>query len=159
MFNSVDVANRSTFSLILGDVRVLFVSVSVVAFPTRVSVASGNVTVRSSVGSPTTSVVSYESATAPSNTMLASDKYNPEIVGLVKVLFVSVFVESSNTTVPVASGNVIVLSAVGSVNTTVVSFVLSVTPSIINPGPRINAFPLASISTSPPLIPTLDVST
>ena len=75
---------------ITGDVKVLFVRVSDVLRPTNVSVASGSVRVRSSVGSPTVNVVSYESATAPSNTMLASDKVKPETTGDVRVLLVKV---------------------------------------------------------------------
>jgi len=45
MFSSVAVAVTATSSFIFGDVRVLFVKVSVVALPTNVSVAAGNVTV------------------------------------------------------------------------------------------------------------------
>ena len=45
----------------------------------------------------------------------------PEIVGLVKVLFVSVCVAVAMTTVPVVLGRVIVLSCVGSVTVRVVS--------------------------------------
>ena len=45
----------------------------------------------------------------------------PEIVGLVKVLFVRVCVAVAMTTVPVVLGRVIVLSCVGSVTVRVVS--------------------------------------
>ena len=107
---------------------VLFVNVSVVARPTRVSVAFGIVRTLSAVGSVNASVVSYASSLAPSNTSgLAPDitspvkscvpvneplKVPPLIVGDVSVLFVSVCVASVTTTVPEASGKVIVLSAV-----------------------------------------------
>ena len=50
-------------------------------------------------------------------------------VGDVKVLFVSVSVAVIKETVPVKLGNVIVLSAVGSVICKVVSFASSVAPS------------------------------
>ena len=100
-----------------GDVKVLFVKVSVVARPTKVSVASGSVNMLSAVGSPTVNVVSYESATAPSNTILASDRVRPETTGDVRVLLVSVSVVSLPTSVVVASGIVTVLSAVGSSTT------------------------------------------
>ena len=70
----------------------LFVSVSVVALPTKVSVALGNDTVLSAVGSTTVSVVSKLSFVAPSNIIVASSiKFNAvPILGLVSVLFVSV---------------------------------------------------------------------
>ena len=45
----------------------------------------------------------------------------PEMVGLVKVLLVRVCVAESRTTLPVALGRVMVLSAVGSVTVRVVS--------------------------------------
>ena len=109
----------------------LFVSVSVVALPTSVSVAFGIVMTLSAVGSVKVKVVSYASAVAPSNTNgLAPDrttpvrscvpvnvplKVPPLIVGLVRVLFVKVSVAVVVETVPVALGKVIVLSAVGSV--------------------------------------------
>ena len=51
----------------VGLVRVLFVNVSVVALPTRVSVASGRVNVLLAVGSTTVNVVSYIFDVAPSN--------------------------------------------------------------------------------------------
>ena len=86
--------------------NVLFVSVSVVALPTRVSVALKNVIVLSAVGSTNATVVSWASAVEPSKTRgLAPEKTNPVkscvpvneplnvpplIVGLVSVLFVSV---------------------------------------------------------------------
>ena len=50
-------------------------------------------------------------------------------VGVVRVLFVSVSVPLIKETVPVKFGKVIVLSAVGSVTTTVVSYASSVAPS------------------------------
>ena len=54
------------------------------------------------------------------------------IVGLVSVLFVSVCVALSNTTLPVASGNVAVLSAVGLVAVIVSSLPSALLPSILN---------------------------
>ena len=51
----------------VGEVNVLFVKVSVVALPTKVSVAFGNDIVLSAVGSTVVSVVSNASAVAPSN--------------------------------------------------------------------------------------------
>jgi hypothetical protein len=53
----------------------------------------------------------------------------PEIVGLVKVLFVSVCTAVAITTVPVVLGKVIVLSCVGSVTVRVVSKSSGVAPS------------------------------
>jgi hypothetical protein len=53
----------------------------------------------------------------------------PEIVGLVKVLFVSVCTAVAITTVPVVLGKVIVLSCVGSVTVRVVSKASGVAPS------------------------------
>ena len=50
--------------------RVLFVKVSVVAFPTSVSVASGSVKVLSAVGSVIANVVSNELSVDPSKTRL-----------------------------------------------------------------------------------------
>ena len=52
--------------LISGEVKVLLVSVSVVALPTSVSVASGKVIVRSAVGLPGVNVSSFASADEPS---------------------------------------------------------------------------------------------
>ena len=57
-------------TLLLDAVIVLFVSVSVVALPTSVSVAFGNDTVLSAVGSTATKVVSLASAVSPSNITL-----------------------------------------------------------------------------------------
>ena len=74
---------------------VLLVNVSVVALPTKVSVAFGSVMVLSAVGSVTVSVVSYSLAVEPSNTMLASDRYNPLTEGEVMVLLVSVSAPAS----------------------------------------------------------------
>ena len=51
------------------------------------------------------------------------------ITGVVKILFVRVSTVSCNTTVPVAFGKVIVLSAVGSVTVSVVSWSSAVAPS------------------------------
>ena len=51
------------------------------------------------------------------------------ITGVVKILFVKVSTVSCNTTVPVALGKVIVLSAVGSVTVNVVSWSSAVAPS------------------------------
>ena len=81
--------------MLLDKLTVLFVSVSVVALPTRVSVALGKVIVLSAVGSVTVSVVSKSSAVAPSNIILPVVVESPviagvAIVGLVSVLFVSV---------------------------------------------------------------------
>ena len=78
-----------------GLVNVLFVSVSVVALPTNVSVAFGNVTVLSAVGSVTVKVVSKLSAVLPSKIMLPVVVVLPVIAGvvnagLVNVLFVKV---------------------------------------------------------------------
>ena len=51
-------------------------------------------------------------------------------------LFVNVSVESRRTTVPVASGSVIVLSAVGSVTVSVVSLSFAVAPSNVMLEPK-----------------------
>ena len=96
----------------------LFVNVSVVALPTKVSVALGNVTVLSAVGSVTARVVSKLSAVLPSNTIL--DEKTPADVTSDKLPVV--------ITVPETLGKVIVLSAVGSVTVSVVSK-LSALPS------------------------------
>jgi hypothetical protein len=53
----------------------------------------------------------------------------PEIVGLVKVLFVRVCTAVAITTVPVVLGRVIVLSCVGSTTVSVVSKASGVAPS------------------------------
>ena len=95
------------------------VNVSVVALPTRVSVALGNVTVLSAVGSVTARVVSKLSAVLPSNTIL--DEKTPADVTSDKLPVV--------ITVPETLGKVIVLSAVGSVTASVVSKLSSVEPS------------------------------
>ena len=59
---------REPVNVLLSKSIVLFVSVSVVALPTRVSVAFGNDTVLSAVGSTIPRVVSCASAEAPSKT-------------------------------------------------------------------------------------------
>ena len=100
----------------------LFVSVSVVALPINVSVALGNESVLSAVGSTNAKVVSYASSLAPSNTNgLAPARTTPFIVivpvnaplivppfivGLVSVLLLSVCVSVSKTTSPPAFGKV-----------------------------------------------------
>ena len=89
--------------VIVGVVIVLFVSVSVVALPTSVSVEVGNVMV------PVFEIV--------------------DITGAVSVLLVKVSVVSFSTIVPVAFGRLTVLSAVGSVATTIVSKLSAVVPS------------------------------
>ena len=99
----------------------LFVNVSVVALPTKVSVALGNVTVLSAVGSVTARVVSKLSAVLPSNTIL--DEKTPADVTSYKLQVV--------ITVPETLGKVIVLSAVGSVTVSVVSKLSAVLPSKI----------------------------
>ena len=81
--------------------KVLFVNVSVVALPISVSVASGILIVLSPVGSVNAQVVSFSSAVAPSKIIPFVPIFSPLtdcpeakvrvfIVGLVKVLFVSV---------------------------------------------------------------------
>ena len=102
MLSSVDVARRSTFSLIFGVVNVLFVRVCVFVVPTTapvapcasvrfacvvisevsatVPVASGSVIVRSAVGSVTARVVSKAFAVEPSNVILESN--TPTAAGL-----------------------------------------------------------------------------
>ena len=72
----------STGVVRVGLVKVLFVSVSVVARPTNVSVASGNVIVLSAVGSITDNVVSNASAVDPSKTILLPFIVNPANIGL-----------------------------------------------------------------------------
>ena len=94
-------------TVLLPNAIVLFVSVSVVALPTRVSVALGKVIVLSAVGSVTVSVVSKSSAVAPSNIILPVVVESPVIAGvanvpllicgLVSVLFVSVSVPVKET--------------------------------------------------------------
>ena len=97
--------------------------------------ASGRVSVLSAVGSVTVRVVSKSFAVAPSNTI--------PVVALIVVLLIVVVVPltvkspdtvrfplpSAKTTVPLASGRVIVRSAVGSVTATVVSNAFAVAPS------------------------------
>jgi hypothetical protein len=96
------VAVTATSSLILGDVKRLLVSVSVPAIVAKFSSASA----------------ALNSATVPVSVFVVSEID----------LFVKVFVDEAVTvisdvraTVPVASGSVIVLSAVGSVTASVVS--------------------------------------
>ena len=63
--------STSTFDKVLLSMsKVLFVKVSVVAFPTSVSVASGSVKVLSAVGSVIANVVSNELSVDPSKTRL-----------------------------------------------------------------------------------------
>ena len=69
-------------NVLLDKLTVLFVSVSVVALPTRVSVALGKVIVLSAVGSVTVSVVSKSSAVAPSNIILPVVVESPVIAGV-----------------------------------------------------------------------------
>ena len=57
-------------TLLLDAVIVLFVNVSVVALPTKVSVAFGKVSVLSASGSAATKVVSLASSVEPSNITL-----------------------------------------------------------------------------------------
>ena len=122
---------------------VLFVRVSVVALPTSVSVASGNVSVRSAVGSPAESVSSKSSAVEPS--IVIVEENTP------------IFVMSERfpvvITVPATSGNVIVLSAVGFVTVKVVSNSLSVAPSTIIDAPGTTTFLLASSAATPLIAP------
>ena len=68
------------------------------------------------------------------------------ITGLVRVLLVRVSVAVINETVPVASGNVIVLSAVGSVIAKVVSKPLAVPPSNVRGLAPCNVAPIVSVS-------------
>ena len=100
-----------------GLVRVLFVSVSVVALPTSVSVAAGRVIVTSAVEAGPINVAEFVPLSVSSlNKILPAELELPARIGAVNVK-----VESESKTVPVAFGNVIVLSAVGSVNVRVVS--------------------------------------
>ena len=85
--------------------------------------------------------------------MLASDKDSPETIGLVRVLFVNVSVESCNTTVPVAFGKVIVLSAVGFVTVRVVSCASSDDPSNIILSSGINKLPSTFNLAGPSALP------
>ena len=62
------IVEPESISAITGVVNVLLVRVSVVAFPTSVSVAFGSDKVLSAVGSTVVRVVSYASSVAPSNT-------------------------------------------------------------------------------------------
>ena len=90
---------------IVGLVKVLLVRVWVAESRTTVPVVLGRVIVLSCVGSTTVRVVSWASAVAPSKTILASAlgvpvKVGLEIVGLVRVLLVSVCVLRVPTTTP-----------------------------------------------------------
>jgi hypothetical protein len=120
-----------------------------------VPVASGKVIVRSAVGSPAVKVASKSFAVVPSKIIVCgAGKYipwivgvcpvsvivGPLIVGVVKTLLDNVCVVSVPTTVVVASGNVIVRSAVGSTTVRVVSNELSVAPSNIIEDAGITAF-------------------
>ena len=122
----------------------MFVRVSVVALPTSVSVASGNVSVRSAVGSPAESVSSYASAVEPSIVIV---EVNTPILVMSERFPVVI-------TVPSVLGKVIVRSAVGSVTVSVVSYALSVAPSIIIDDPVTIAFFDASRPTTPDAAPT-----
>ena len=89
--------------MIVGAVNVLFVSVSLPVKETKLSPC------KALLNSAKVPVTVFESKSI--------------------VLFDNVAVSSCNTTVPVALGNVIVLSAVGSVTVNVVSLASSVAPS------------------------------
>ena len=100
-----------------GLVRVLFVSVSVVALPTSVSVAAGRVIVTSAVEAGPINVAEFVPLSVSSlNKILPAELELPDRTGAVNVN-----VDPESKTVPVVSGNVIVLSAVGLVNVSVVS--------------------------------------
>ena len=86
---------------------------------------------RSAVGSTKDRVVSKSSAVEPSTTMLRSERYRPDTVGLVIVLFVRVSVVSRPTSVVVKSGRVTTRSAVGSPEVRVSSNALAVVPSCL----------------------------
>ena len=91
--------------------------------------ASGIVIVLSAVGSVTVIVVSKSFGVEPSRTMLPSVIIRLLIFGLVNVLFVRVCVAESTTSVPAASGNETVRSAVGSPAARVSSKSFAVVPS------------------------------
>ena len=89
-----------------GLVKVLFVSVSVVALPTNVSVAFGNDTVLSPVGSTTVKVVSCASAVAPSKMIVPLVKIPP--VAVVKPVTVMVLLKVA--TAPAIVPPIVILS-------------------------------------------------
>ena len=101
-----------------------------------VPVASGKRIVLSAVGSVTVKVVSKSFAVAPSKTIEESLNTAPVIAGLVR--FVIAAKLPVVIIVPVASGIVIVLSAVGSVAKIVVSNESAVAPS------KTRLFPIVS---------------
>ena len=76
---------------ITGDVKVLFVKVSVVALPTNVSVAAGKVRVTSAVAAGPIKVTAFVPLSVSSlNKILPAAAELPVITGAVKSLFVSV---------------------------------------------------------------------
>ena len=99
--------------VLLAPLIVLFVNVSVVALPTKVSVDVGKVKV------PEFEIV--------------------EITGLVKVLFVNVSVVFVPTRVVVASGKDMTLSAVGFANVITVSYSSGLEPSKVIPPPYLTS--------------------
>ena len=94
---NVPKSSRSICNVLALLLIVLFVNVSVVALPTSVSLAFGNVIVLSAVGSTTAKVVSKLSAVLPSNTIVGLLIVGLLIVGLVSVLFVSVSLPVNET--------------------------------------------------------------
>ena len=110
MFSSVAVAVTATSSLIFGDVKVLFVSVSDPA-----------------------SVAKSASVSAVLNSASVPDTvFDPSVIDLLENVFVDdaeTVISVVSATVPVASGSVIVLSAVGSAVTRLVSKSSTVVPS------------------------------
>jgi len=78
----------------------------------------------------------------------------PVIVGLVNVLFVSVSVVSFNTIVPEAFGKLIVLSAVGSVTVSVVSYASAVEPSNVKEPCKNKLPPSVNVAYLPELTPS-----
>ena len=129
------VIDEPVIFVMTGFVKVLFVNVSVVSLPTRVSVAFGNDTVLSAVGSTTVNVVSKLSAVEPSKITLPVVVVLPVIAGvvnagLVNVLFVKVSVVALPTNVSLPElGKVSVISADGLPGVSVVSKLSSVLPS------------------------------
>lgn len=109
--------------VIVGDVKVLFVSVSVVALPTSVSVDAGNVnvpvlTIVLITGAVNVLFVSVSVVVRPTSVSVIIGNVNIPIlailliVGAVKVLFVNVSVVALPTNVSVVSGSVKTLELV-----------------------------------------------
>ena len=146
----VAVVVNATFSLILGLVRVLLVSVSVVARPTSVSVAAGKVTTYVEAIAAALRVVAPD--VAPPNNNLASLKvFAPETVSaLPSVMIVP---EAAGPVTVVPSIRVNVADVAGAVMATLLIEVADATPKV-----GVVRLGLASNTMLPLVVPVVPVA-